>query len=52
MDGDARTVGAGLRQIRQARHKSLRVVAGLAGISAGHLSTSRWPTRYRSPLRN
>lgn len=38
MDGDARTVGAGLRQIRQARHKSLRVVAGLAGISAGHLS--------------
>ncbi|MCP3802280.1 helix-turn-helix domain-containing protein [Allokutzneria sp. A3M-2-11 16] len=30
--------GARLREIRQARGKSLRVVAGLAGISAGHLS--------------
>lgn len=37
-DEDARTMGRRLRQIRQARRKSLRVVAGLAGISAGHLS--------------
>ncbi|PZS33192.1 MAG: XRE family transcriptional regulator [Pseudonocardiales bacterium] len=38
VDDDARTTGRRLRQIRQARRKSLRVVAGLAGISAGHLS--------------
>lgn len=35
---DARTMGRRIRQIRQARGKSLRVVAGLAGISASHLS--------------
>lgn len=35
---DARTMGRRLRQIRQSRRKSLRVIAGLAGISAGHLS--------------
>lgn len=35
---DARTIGRRLRQIRQSRRKSLRVVAELAGISAGHLS--------------
>jgi transcriptional regulator with XRE-family HTH domain len=34
---DARTIGARLRQIRRARGKSLRVVAGLAGISKSHL---------------
>lgn len=32
-----RPIGRRLRQIRQARRKSLRVVAGLAGISASHL---------------
>ena len=32
--GDARTIGARLRQIREARGKSLEVIAGLAG-SAG-----------------
>jgi transcriptional regulator with XRE-family HTH domain len=35
---DARTIGARLRQIRNARKKSLRVIAGLAGVSASHLS--------------
>ncbi|MDQ3763226.1 MAG: helix-turn-helix domain-containing protein [Actinomycetota bacterium] len=35
---DARTIGQRLRQIRYARRKSLRVVAGLAGISRSHLS--------------
>lgn len=34
---EARTIGRRLHQIRQARRKSLRVVAGLAGISASHL---------------
>jgi transcriptional regulator with XRE-family HTH domain len=34
---DARTIGARLRRIRRARGKSLRVVAGLAGISKSHL---------------
>jgi hypothetical protein len=34
---DARPIGRRLRQIRQARSKSLRVVAGLAGISSSHL---------------
>ncbi|MGH3984360.1 MAG: helix-turn-helix domain-containing protein [Pseudonocardiaceae bacterium] len=40
MDGaeDARAIGRRLRQIRHARRKSLRVVAGLAGISASYLS--------------
>jgi transcriptional regulator with XRE-family HTH domain len=38
VDDDAVTIGRRLRQIRQARRKSLRVVAGLAGISASHLS--------------
>ncbi|MGH8574949.1 MAG: helix-turn-helix domain-containing protein, partial [Gammaproteobacteria bacterium] len=37
-DGDARTIGRRVRQIRYARRKSQRVVAGLAGISASHLS--------------
>src|ERR1700712_2612267 len=35
---DVRTIGARLRQIRNARKKSLRVIAGLAGVSASHLS--------------
>jgi transcriptional regulator with XRE-family HTH domain len=38
VDEDAQTIGRRLRQIRQSRRKSLRVVAELAGISAGHLS--------------
>ncbi|MGH3673920.1 MAG: helix-turn-helix domain-containing protein [Pseudonocardiaceae bacterium] len=37
-DDDVPTMGRRLRQIRQARRKSLRVVAGLAGISAASLS--------------
>lgn len=38
MDADeARTIGRRVRQIRDARRKSLRVVAGLAGMSATHL---------------
>lgn len=37
-DDDARTIGRRVRQVRQARRKSLRVAAGLAGISASHLS--------------
>jgi transcriptional regulator with XRE-family HTH domain len=37
-DDDARTIGARLRQIRYRRDKSLRVVAGLAGMSKSHLS--------------
>ncbi|MGH3934078.1 MAG: helix-turn-helix domain-containing protein [Pseudonocardiaceae bacterium] len=35
---EARTIGARLRQIRNARRKSLRVVAELAGMSKSHLS--------------
>lgn len=35
---DARTIGRRVRQIRRARDKSLAVIAGLAGISEGHLS--------------
>ncbi len=35
---DARTIGARLRQIRDARGKSLRVIAGLAGMSKSRLS--------------
>jgi transcriptional regulator with XRE-family HTH domain len=38
MDEDARTIGWRVRQIRYARRKSLAAVAGLAGISEGHLS--------------
>ncbi|MGH3777295.1 MAG: helix-turn-helix domain-containing protein [Pseudonocardiaceae bacterium] len=38
VDDDARTIGRRVRQIRYARRKSQRVVAGLAGISASHLS--------------
>ncbi|MGH3536619.1 MAG: helix-turn-helix domain-containing protein [Pseudonocardiaceae bacterium] len=34
---EARTVGRRLRQIRNARGKSLRVIAGLAGMSKSHL---------------
>ncbi len=37
-DDDARTIGWRVRQIRQVRGKSLRVIAGLAGISKAHLS--------------
>ncbi|MDQ3765596.1 MAG: helix-turn-helix domain-containing protein [Actinomycetota bacterium] len=37
-DNDARTIGRRVRQIRYARGKSLRVIAGLAGISPSHLS--------------
>lgn len=37
MDAGAGTIGARLHQIRLSRRKSLRVVAGLAGISASHL---------------
>ena len=37
-DDDAHTVGARLRQVRNSREKSLRVVAGLAGISKSRLS--------------
>lgn len=36
-DDDARTIGARLRQIRYRPDKSLRVVAGLAGMSKSHL---------------
>jgi transcriptional regulator with XRE-family HTH domain len=35
---DDRTIGLRLRRIRKSRRLSLRAVAGLAGISAGHLS--------------
>jgi transcriptional regulator with XRE-family HTH domain len=38
VDQDARTIGRRLRQIRYARGKSLRVVAGPAGISKATLS--------------
>jgi transcriptional regulator with XRE-family HTH domain len=38
VDDDARTIGRRVRQIRHARGKSLRVVAGLAGISKSHLA--------------
>lgn len=38
VDDDARTIGRRLRQIRNARGKSLVVIAGLAGISKSHLS--------------
>jgi transcriptional regulator with XRE-family HTH domain len=38
VDEDARTIGRRVRQIRNVRRKSLAVVAGLAGISTGHLS--------------
>ncbi|MGH3593158.1 MAG: helix-turn-helix domain-containing protein [Pseudonocardiaceae bacterium] len=34
---DARTIGARVRQIRRARSKSLRVIAGLTGMSTTHL---------------
>ncbi|MGH3765109.1 MAG: helix-turn-helix domain-containing protein [Pseudonocardiaceae bacterium] len=34
---DARTIGTRVRQIRRARGKSLRVIAGLTGMSATHL---------------
>jgi transcriptional regulator with XRE-family HTH domain len=35
---DAWTIGARLRQIRNSRKKSLRVIAGLAGMSTSKLS--------------
>ena len=38
VDDDAWTIGARLRQIRNSRKKSLRVIAGLAGISKSKLS--------------
>lgn len=37
-DYDDRTIGRKVRSVRLSRKKSLRVVAGLAGISASHLS--------------
>lgn len=39
MDGgdDARTIGRRVRQVRHARDKTLRVIAGLAGMSTTHL---------------
>lgn len=37
VDDDSLTIGRRLRQIRNARGKSLRVIAGLAGISSSHL---------------
>jgi hypothetical protein len=39
---DARTIGARVRQIRRVRRKSLRVIAGLTGMSTrtcGELNT-------------
>jgi transcriptional regulator with XRE-family HTH domain len=36
-DDEAQTIGRRVRQIRNARGKSLRTIAGLAGISASHL---------------
>jgi transcriptional regulator with XRE-family HTH domain len=38
VDDEARTTGRRVRQVRHTRAKSLRVVAGLAGISKSHLS--------------
>jgi transcriptional regulator with XRE-family HTH domain len=38
MDHDTRAVGARLREIREARGKTLTVIAGLAGISESYLS--------------
>jgi transcriptional regulator with XRE-family HTH domain len=38
VDDDARTIGARLRRIRGSRKKSLRVIAGLAGMSKSKLS--------------
>ncbi|MDQ3760710.1 MAG: helix-turn-helix domain-containing protein [Actinomycetota bacterium] len=38
IDDAMRTIGQRVRQIRYARGKSLRVIAGLAGISTSHLS--------------
>ena len=38
VDDDARTIGRRLRQIRNYRRKSLRVIAGLAGMSKSKLS--------------
>ena len=38
VDDEARTTGRRVRQIRHARGQSLRVVAGLAGLSKSHLS--------------
>ena len=43
--GDARTLGRRVRQIRQARRKSLRVIAGLAGVSSSHLHRIETGTR-------
>ncbi|MGH3936322.1 MAG: helix-turn-helix domain-containing protein [Pseudonocardiaceae bacterium] len=38
MDEDAQAIGARLREIREARGKSLAVIAGLAGITEAYLS--------------
>jgi transcriptional regulator with XRE-family HTH domain len=47
MDADeARSIGRRLRQIRHFRRKSLRVIAGLAGISPSYLS--RLESRQRA----
>lgn len=45
IDDDPRTIGRRLRRIRLSRRKGLRVVAGLAGISASHLSRIENGTR-------
>jgi hypothetical protein len=48
---DARTIGQRLRQIRYARSKSLRMVAGLAGISKwipcwrSETTRASWPSQ-------
>jgi DNA-binding XRE family transcriptional regulator len=57
VDDDARTIGRRLRQLRNYRRKSLRVIAGLAGISKSKLPQiergeialdSRYPDRTGS----
>lgn len=37
-DGQARTIGQRPRRIRKTRHKSLRVITGLAGMSKSQLN--------------
>ncbi|MGH3717586.1 MAG: hypothetical protein ACRDRI_01860 [Pseudonocardiaceae bacterium] len=45
---EARTIGARLRQIRNFRRKSLRVVAGLAGMSKSRPSLIERQKRYEA----
>ncbi|MGH4008878.1 MAG: helix-turn-helix domain-containing protein [Pseudonocardiaceae bacterium] len=47
---DPRTIGARLRQIRRARRKSLRVIAGLARMSKSKLDRIERRGRARQPL--